>query len=67
MDAVRCLNCGATRWSYLGGTLQHLLDEPCEDCGGTVVREQRRPGAEHVTPLVERREHARSLAMAARR
>jgi hypothetical protein len=36
--------------------LQRLLAEPCEDCGGPVVRERRRPGAEHAAPLIERRE-----------
>jgi hypothetical protein len=59
VDAVRCLDCGSTRWSFLAGTLQRLLSEPCEDCGGPVVRERRRPGAEHTMPLVERRERER--------
>jgi hypothetical protein len=57
MDAVRCLRCGATRWSYRSGTLRHLLREPCEDCGGPVVRERRRPGSLHGALLVERRHH----------
>jgi hypothetical protein len=57
MDAVRCLQCGATRWSIRPGTLQRLLAERCEDCGGPVVRERRRPGAQHGALPVERREH----------
>jgi hypothetical protein len=65
MDAVRCLSCGATRWSYRQGTLQQLLAEPCEDCGGPVVRERRRPGAVHSRPFVERRQHQK-VPLAAR-
>ena len=61
MDAVRCLRCGSTRWSYLTGTLQRLLAEPCEECGGPVVRERRRPGAEHAAPDLERREREPAL------
>jgi hypothetical protein len=38
------------------GAAQHLLSQPCEDCGGPVVRERRRPGAEHAMPLLERRD-----------
>jgi hypothetical protein len=63
MDAVRCLQCGATRWSFRSGTLGRLLAGPCETCGGTVVRERRRPGARSASsaspaaPLRERREH----------
>jgi hypothetical protein len=57
MEAVRCLRCGATRWSYRPGTLHHLLTEPCEDCGGPVVRERRRPGSRHDPVLVERRHY----------
>jgi DNA-directed RNA polymerase subunit RPC12/RpoP len=56
MDAVRCLRCGETRWSFLPGTIQHLLAEPCESCGGRVVRERRRPGTAHATLRDERRE-----------
>jgi hypothetical protein len=61
MEAVRCLRCGATRWSYLAGTLRRLLTEPCEDCGGPVVRERRRPGSRHAAALVERRHHEEPL------
>jgi hypothetical protein len=61
MEAVRCLQCGATRWSFRPGTLERLLAEPCEDCGGPVVRERRRPGARHGPPAVERREHDSGL------
>jgi hypothetical protein len=56
MDAVRCLQCGETRWSFLSGTLERLLAEPCESCGGRVVRERRRPGTAHTVLLRERRE-----------
>ena len=45
MEAVRCTQCGGTRWSLLPGSLTHLLDEPCELCGGGRVIERRRPGA----------------------
>ena len=55
MDAVRCLRCGATRWSYRSGALRQLLHEPCEDCGGPVVRERRRPGSLNGALPVERR------------
>ena len=44
VDAVRCLECGATRWTMFGATLEHLLGEPCEVCGGETVVERRRPG-----------------------
>jgi hypothetical protein len=56
VDAVRCLECGATRWTMFGATLEHLLDEPCEVCGGTTVVERRRPGTGARRPLPERRD-----------
>jgi len=56
MDAVRCLECGATRWALLGSSLEHLLDEPCEVCGGETVIERRRPGTGAAKPFVERRD-----------
>jgi hypothetical protein len=58
MEAVRCLRCGATRWSYRAGTLRQLLSEPCEDCGGPVVRERRRPGSLRGALPIERRQGA---------
>jgi hypothetical protein len=61
MDAVRCLRCGETRWSFRSGTLQRLLAEPCESCTGDVVRERRRPGTQHTALLRERREHGPRL------
>jgi hypothetical protein len=67
MEAVRCLRCGATRWSYRSGTLRHLLSEPCEDCGGPVVSERRRPGSRHDAPLVERRHHEEPALFESRR
>jgi hypothetical protein len=45
MEAVRCTQCGGTRWSLLPGSLTHLLEEPCELCGGMRTIERRRPGA----------------------
>jgi hypothetical protein len=48
MDGVRCLRCGDTRWTLLAGSLERLLSEPCEVCGGPVVLERRHPGGRHV-------------------
>jgi hypothetical protein len=56
MDAVRCLQCGETRWTFRPGSLARLLAEPCESCGGPVVRERRKPGATRGRVRVERRE-----------
>jgi hypothetical protein len=55
MEAVRCTQCGGTRWSLLPGSLHHLLEEPCELCGGSQVTERRRPGAGPESLDVERR------------
>lgn len=63
MEAVRCLECGATRWTLFGATFAHLLDEPCEVCGGKTVIERRRPGTGAARPFMERRDlepHARA-------
>jgi hypothetical protein len=56
MQAVRCLECGETRWSLFGGSFEHLLSEPCQVCGGETVPERRRPGTSLRPPLVERRD-----------
>jgi hypothetical protein len=56
VEAVRCLECGATRWAMFSGTLEHLLDEPCELCGGETVIERRRPGTGAARPFMERRD-----------
>jgi hypothetical protein len=56
VEAVRCLECGATRWAMLRGSLQHLLNEPCELCGGETVLERRRPGTGAARPFMERRD-----------
>jgi hypothetical protein len=56
VDAVRCLNCGETRWSLFSGSFEQLLTEPCQACGGETVVERRRPGTLARPPLVERRE-----------
>jgi hypothetical protein len=45
MEAVRCTQCGETRWSLFPGSLSHALEAPCELCGGETVVERRRPGA----------------------
>jgi hypothetical protein len=55
MEAVRCTQCGGTRWSLLPGSLTHLLEDPCELCGGEQVIERRRPGAGPESLDVERR------------
>jgi hypothetical protein len=66
MDAVRCLDCGGTRWTFLAGSLARLLSEPCETCGGEVVLERRRPGARRARAVVERRQAERSAVTLAR-
>ena len=40
MEAVRCTQCGGTRWSLMPGSLTHLLEKPCELCGGDRVIER---------------------------
>jgi hypothetical protein len=56
MEAVRCLQCGATRWTLSHASLLRLLEESCEACGGgPTVLERRRPGASPRGPLIERR------------
>ena len=57
MDAVRCLRCGETRWSFRPETLARRLAEPCEACGGQVALERRHPGAEHSMLIAERRDN----------
>ena len=56
VDAVRCLECGATRWTMFGASLRHLLGEPCEVCGGETVVERRRPGTGARKVFLERRD-----------
>jgi hypothetical protein len=56
MDAVRCLQCGETRWSLFGGAAERLAGEPCQACGGETVVERRRPGTRPRQPFVERRD-----------
>jgi hypothetical protein len=55
MEAVRCTQCGETRWSLFPGSLAHALEAPCELCGGETVLERRRPGAGPDQLDVERR------------
>jgi hypothetical protein len=61
MDAVRCLRCGDTRWTFRPESLERLLAEPCEACGGPVVIERRRPGSNRAMPRVERRHADRRM------
>jgi hypothetical protein len=62
MDAVRCLRCGETRWTFRPASLARLLAEPCESCGGPVTRERRKPGAARgARPRVERRQSVPQL------
>ena len=58
MEAVRCTQCGETRWSLFAGSSSHALSEPCELCGGETVLERRRPGAGPERLTVERRRAA---------
>jgi hypothetical protein len=55
MEAVRCTQCGETRWSLFPGSLAQSLEAPCELCGGVTVIERRRPGAGPDHLDVERR------------
>jgi hypothetical protein len=56
MFAVRCVECGETRWALTRASYENLRAEPCEACGGKVVQERRRPGASPRKPIVERRD-----------
>jgi hypothetical protein len=58
MEAVRCTQCGETRWSLFPGSLASSLEAPCELCGGETVIERRRPGAGPNELDVERRRSA---------
>ena len=64
MEAVRCTQCGETRWSLFPGSLTHSLEAPCQLCGGETVIERRRPGAGPETLDVERRRAAIAGRMA---
>jgi hypothetical protein len=56
VDAVRCIECGATRWALFGASFEHMLNEPCQVCGGKTVVERRHPGTGAARPFVERRD-----------
>jgi hypothetical protein len=45
MDALRCKECGDTRWSLsgFGPRTAQLMSARCELCGGHMVVERRRP------------------------
>ena len=66
MEAVRCTQCGETRWSLFPGSLAHALEAPCELCGGETVVERRRPGARPADLDIERRRAAIAGRMAGR-
>ena len=55
MEAVRCTECGETRWSLFPGSLEHALEARCVICGGETLVERRRPGAGPPPLGVERR------------
>ena len=55
MEAVRCIQCGETRWSLFAGSFSSALQAPCELCGGECVPERRRPGSQPERLAVERR------------
>jgi translation initiation factor 2 beta subunit (eIF-2beta)/eIF-5 len=59
VQAVRCLQCGETRWSLFQGSVERLLERPCEICGGETAVERRRPGRRTGTHGVERRAGSR--------
>ena len=47
LTAVRCIECGETRWSLFSSvsSVEPALARPCEMCGGETERERRRPGS----------------------
>lgn len=53
---MRCVECGETRWTLSWKTFQHMLEQPCQVCGGKTVVERRRPGTGGRPPVVERRD-----------
>jgi len=67
MEAVRCTQCGETRWSLLQGSLASALEGPCELCGGETMIERRRPGQGPERLDVERRRAAIADRIAGRR
>jgi hypothetical protein len=59
MDALRCTNCGDTRWSLTGFATVVVAAVPrhrCELCGGAMVRERRQPNQGPLQLLNERRD-----------
>ena len=54
MDALRCRDCGDTRWS-LSGFTRHT-GRRCELCGGEMVPERRAPNHGPSTLRTERRD-----------
>jgi hypothetical protein len=56
MEAVRCLQCGETRWALFRKAQGRKAEETCVTCGGRTVVERRHPGAAPRIPFVERRD-----------
>ena len=52
LQAVRCVECGETRWSLFSSADPH---QPCELCGGETKLERRMPGSGPRRLLRERR------------
>jgi hypothetical protein len=52
LQAVRCIQCGETRWSLFTSA---DLSKPCQLCGGETRLERRVPGSGPRTLLRERR------------
>jgi hypothetical protein len=52
LQAVRCTECGETRWNLFSSADPH---QPCELCGGETKLERRVPGSGPRTLLRERR------------
>jgi len=55
LRAVRCTDCGLTRWALFSG-LEQAMARPCDLCGGTLAPERRHPGGGPRTLPFERRD-----------
>jgi rRNA maturation endonuclease Nob1 len=53
LQAVRCIECGETRWSLFSSADPH---RPCELCGGETRLERRTPGSSPRRFVRERRD-----------
>jgi hypothetical protein len=61
VQAVRCLQCGETRWSLFVSSPERLLEQPCQVCGGETALERRRPGRRGKPPVERRSGSTRRL------